>query len=155
MAQSMSRRNPFASNEPFTEETHRLVDAYARHRGLPATPGYFVGDASVIVLVSDVLLERGTPSWDACDVDVVRAASAVQNDYLAKTTARAIVSFLEWRRDDGRVRGESIDAIRRHAEAVSDHPDPPTLDLSAFAGPLPNRSERRWRARMARRMGRH
>jgi hypothetical protein len=138
---------------PFTEKTHALVDRYSEERGLPTFEEAYVGDAGAIVLASDVLIERGTPRWEACDADVLVATFATGGGRaLAATIARAVLQFRRWLCENGLAGAAGLDGLECLANDAVDEPNGRVLaSFPTPAEPPVNRSERRWRARIERR----
>ncbi len=141
--QNVSLRNPWSGLHPFTRHTYALIDAYAAAGRIPAPrAGYFEGDASAIAHANDMLLQDGTQSWDACDASLVRAMLARGGfDVIGLSVAKAILAFRCWLSETERGGTYGIDGLFALV-----------AELEQARGV--NRAERRWRARIERRMHR-
>lgn len=146
MTSFVSARFPRDQVHPFTLETYAHVERWVRETGRSELgEGFFSGDASAIVLASDVLLQRGTPTWDACGPAVVGDMGALLGLGLrCRALGAAVVAFRRWLSSNGHAGDAGMDALERFVDQLVDDASEP----SPSGG---NRHERRVRERAARR----
>lgn len=137
--------------DPFTERAYELVEAWVAETGRGGVhDAAFVGDASAIILASDVLIERGTPSWDACGSEVVHRVRAMGFGCVARSFGDAVLAFRRWLAEKGHAGTEGIEELEACVRALVDEAVEPgkvvtvggRLPVSHDDGPR-NRHERR------------
>ncbi len=121
--QMLSHRFHSHATNAFTARTYELVEAWVAETGRgELLETAFVGDASAIVLASDVLIERGTLSWDECGIDVVRHVRAMGFGCMSRAFGDALVAFRRWLAEKGHAGTEGIEALEEHVRELVDEP---------------------------------
>lgn len=135
--------------DPFTVRTYELIDAWVAETGRgEVSEDMLVGDASAICLASDVLIARGTPSWDACGESVVHRVRAMGFGMVARAFGDAVLAFRRWLAANGHAGTEGIEALEACVRELAAEPPSDILTVSGSLSSAPeaaprNRHERR------------
>lgn len=135
--------------DSFTERTYELVEAWVAETGRGWVDDEMLGgDASAIVLASDLLIARGTPSWDACGREVVLRIFEMGFGVMAPSFGDAVVAFRRWLAAKGHAGTDGMEALEACVRELAAEPPSDIVTVSGSLSSSPeaaprNRHERR------------